>query len=114
MINFDYLDDLTDGDNAFMKVVLDSIIENLTEVVPQIRQAYRRQDCCELKNLAHKLKSSISYLHAETIDSLLDTIEGVRRKSDLETSKVKLALDNLELYHPILTKEIRAKIVTLN
>lgn len=114
MIQFDYLEDLTAGDSAFMKTILVSIVDNMTEIIPQLKQEYRKQDYRELKRSAHKLKSSLVYLDLEAIDSILNTMENIQTKSDLETPEIKLALDNLELYQPILTKELEAKIATLN
>ncbi|MFV8443112.1 response regulator [Flavobacterium sp. LB2P44] len=62
LVNFEYLKDLSEGDDAFIKSMIAIFLENTPETIETIIESNRNDDIKILKEEIHKLKSSISLL----------------------------------------------------
>ena len=75
LYNLSYLSDISRGDEAFMKKMIDLFIEQIPLAIHDIHEAYKAGDLSKVKSLAHKTKSSIDTLGIASIQSEIKEIE---------------------------------------
>ena len=74
-INLDYLDMMSDGDLEMKKVMLDMLFEELPQEIAKMRQLTNTSDWNELKSVAHKMKSTLSFVGCDPMTSSNSDIE---------------------------------------
>lgn len=60
-INLDYLNMISDGDDATRQMLLEMVYNELTTVVPAMEQAYQAGNWSEFHGIVHKLKSTLAF-----------------------------------------------------
>ena len=74
-LDFSYIYDIAGGRQEFFVKLLNAIFKSLNEYPPKINQAYQDNDLTSMREMAHKFKSSISYLGYEAFNNALNTLE---------------------------------------
>jgi len=93
-INLDYLDMMSDGDLEMKKVMLDMLFEELPQEVSKMRQLTDASDWNELKSVAHKMKSTLSFVGCDPMTSSNSEIEAICKDGD--TAKAESLMTVLE------------------
>lgn len=92
LINFDYLNEFTDGDADFIEKIISLFINNTPVALEIILGANEADDIKVLKDEVHKLKSSISLLGIKKASQCIEIIEneieinplGQKRKEEVK------------------------------
>ncbi len=74
-VSFDRLIEITDGEPILMKKLLGILLKNLTDFPQEIHKAFIENRDKEMRELAHKFKSSVAYLELHEFDADLLTLE---------------------------------------
>ncbi len=61
-IDLSYLEMMADGDDMMKKTMLDMLIEEMPPELEKLRQAYLTRDTNELRQVAHKMKSTLAFV----------------------------------------------------
>ena len=76
-INLDYLDMMSDGDLEMKKVMLDMLFEELPAELAKMRELANSGDWKELSSVAHKMKSTLSFVGCDAMTSANTDIESI-------------------------------------
>ena len=82
-INLDYLDMMADGDNDMKKVMLGMLFEEMPEELEKMQQLCEAKDWQELSSVAHKMKSTLSFVGNDEMTNANKTLE-IMTKSETE------------------------------
>jgi HPt (histidine-containing phosphotransfer) domain-containing protein len=74
-ISFERLIEITDGEPLLMKKLLSILLKNLQEFPLEIEKAFLAGKDKEMRELAHKFKSSVAYLELNNFDRNLIGVE---------------------------------------
>ncbi|MCS6833887.1 MAG: hypothetical protein NZ521_09960 [Flammeovirgaceae bacterium] len=74
-IDFDYVYEVCGQNKPFAHNLLRVIYKGLSEYPKKILTYWENKDEFQLKEMAHKFKSSIAYLYFDEFDNTLDAIE---------------------------------------
>jgi len=111
-INLDYLELMSDGDDSMKKVLLEMLIEELPEEITKMRglqQATRWED---LSSVAHKMKSTLSYVGNDTMTAANKTIE-LNAKQNTGLGEVPTLMDTLEINLDRVMTELKIELTRL-
>ena len=75
VIDLDYLRNLSKGDKAFEKNMIRSFSEQIPAELSELKLAIEQQDYNKISNVAHNMKSTLSYLGLQKLAALLQQIE---------------------------------------
>jgi len=105
-INLDYLDMMSDGDLEMKKVMLDMLFEELPQEISKMRQLTDASDWNELKSVAHKMKSTLSFVGCDPMTSSNSDIEMICKDGG-DTAKVEPLMTVLESNLDNVMSELR-------
>jgi HPt (histidine-containing phosphotransfer) domain-containing protein len=74
-INLDYLDMMSDGDLEMKKVMLDMLFDELPTEIAKMRELVNSGRWKELSSVAHKMKSTLSFIGCDTMTAANIDIE---------------------------------------
>lgn len=94
-INLDYLDMMSDGDLEMKKVMLDMLFEELPQEITKMRELTDISDWGELKNVSHKMKSTLSFIGCEAMTTSNTEIEAICKDGG-DTSQVPTLMTVIE------------------
>ncbi len=69
------LDDVSNGDILFKKQLIEMILAEVTEAIPEMMQYIDLQDVEKIHIVSHKLKTSLGYMRWTPIEDLNKAIE---------------------------------------
>ncbi len=105
-LDLSYLEMMSDGDDFMKKTMIDMLIEELPAEVTKLRKAYLAQNGEDLKQVAHKMKSTLAFIgHAEMTlaNAALEDIG--REGTDLQRASTHLTV--MEAYSPQVLEVLR-------
>lgn len=94
-INLDYLDMMSDGDLEMKKVMLDMLFEELPTELAKMRELANAGDWKELSSVAHKMKSTLSFVGCDAMTTANIDIETICKDVD-NTSMIPTKMEILE------------------
>ena len=94
-INLDYLDMMSDGDLEMKKVMLDMLFEELPTELTKMRELANAGDWKELSSVAHKMKSTLSFVGCDVMTTANTDIETICKDVD-DISKISTNMEILE------------------
>ena len=94
-INLDYLDMMSDGDLEMKKVMLDMLFEELPQEITKMKTLTNDSNWNELKSVAHKMKSTLSFVGCDAMTTANTAIEAIC-KSNGDVSQVPNLMAVLE------------------
>jgi len=74
-INLDYLDLMSDGDDDMKKVMIEMLLEEVPMEVGKMNQVHEIGDWNELKEVSHKLKSTLAFLGNPTLTTANEEVD---------------------------------------
>lgn len=96
LINLDYLNEISGGNNGFIADLIDMFFKQIPEYQITLSDLYDKKDWINLGKLAHKAKSAILMVGMNELASDLKKLE--------ENAKEGI---NIEEYHEIIVKFVR-------
>lgn len=99
-IDFSYLKELSDGDEAFIKEMIDLFVNKVPNDMKELEAAIEKKDYASIRGIAHTLRSSLSIFKLEALFEHLDPIEresialGFSNETDQEFQILKEKLSN--------------------
>ena len=75
VVDLSYLKDISDNDEAFIKEMILSFIENNPVMIEDIKKAAEDKKWREVGNIAHRIKPSIVFMGMNSIKNVVETIE---------------------------------------
>lgn len=94
-INLDYLDMMSDGDLEMKKVMLDMLFEELPTELAKMRELANSGEWKELSSVAHKMKSTLSFVGCDAMTTANTDIETICKDAG-DTSMVPANMEILE------------------
>lgn len=82
LCNLAYLHRMSGGDNSFVKEMIMLFLKQMPRELELMKQAALKKDLPEVKEVAHKLKSSVSLIGAESMLARLKEIEKLVQQED--------------------------------
>jgi len=105
LIDVSLLDEVSSGDVAFKKMMLEMIIVEISEEVPKMKQLLENDDWETIHNVSHKLKTTLGYICNEDICARNRQVESAsKHKTELEISTQNI--NNLIEHLPIMLEEL--------
>ena len=82
-INFQYLNEISNGDKAFEKTVTAQFIEAIPESIMALENAWHNRDIPDLRHQAHNMKTTVSVMGLnESLQPFLDALENENINSE--------------------------------
>lgn len=75
LIDLEYLEQLSEGDNDFTISMLSYFIDNTPGIISEMKQYYREKDYKALRNVAHKFKPQLTFMGIKSIFQDVENIE---------------------------------------
>ncbi len=75
LIDLDYLEQLSEGDDDFTISMLSYFLENTPGVLNDMKQFYKEEDWKSLRNVAHKFKPQLTFMGIKSVFNEVETIE---------------------------------------
>ncbi len=86
ILNFNYLQDLSKGNESFVKSMLAQFVEQMPQEISELEKAISLKDFPLVKATAHNMKTTVAFVGLdETLHPLLDSIENAAFKQDALT-----------------------------
>ena len=107
-IDLTYLDMMADGDDFMKKTMLDMLLEEMPPELEKLRGAYLAQDGEELRQVAHKMKSTLAFVGNIAMTDANAALE-VIGKENTELQRAAIHLTTLETLAPGVLNALRAE-----
>jgi PAS domain S-box-containing protein len=75
LVDFEYLNQLSEGDDDFSISMLSYFLDNTPTVIREMMQFYQEKDWKNLRNVAHKFKPQLTFMGIKSIFNEVETIE---------------------------------------
>ncbi|GEM_PF-1848337 len=75
LIDLEYLEQLSEGDNDFTISMLSYFIDHTPGVIAEMKQYYKEKDFKALRNVAHKFKPQLTFMGVKSIFQDVENIE---------------------------------------
>ena len=76
-IDLTYLEMMADGDDFMKKTMLDMLLEEMPPELEKLRGAYLNQDGEALRQVAHKMKSTLAFVGNDAMTEANATLEAI-------------------------------------
>ncbi len=107
-LDLSYLEMMSDGDDFMKKTMLDMLIEELPTELVKLRQAYLEQNADELRQVAHKMKSTLAFIGHPDMTVANAALEEIgKEKTDLQRASSHLTV--METYTPPVLQALQAE-----
>ncbi len=111
-INLEYLELMSDGDDSMKKVLLEMLIEELPDEIAKMKSLVNASNWEELSSVAHKMKSTLSYVGNETMTESNKTIE-ISAKNSPSPDEITGLMDKLETNLDRVMTELKIELTRL-
>jgi len=105
-INLDYVDLMSDGDTDMKKIMLEMLFDEPVEEIEKMKQANKEQDWKTLKEVSHKMKSTLSFVGNDILTESNKEVEAIAMKVE-NTEKLSGLLDTLAEEYQKALKELK-------
>ncbi len=75
LIDLDYLEQLSEGDDDFTISMLSYFLDNTPGVINDMKEFYKDKDWKSLRNVAHKFKPQLTFMGIKSVFNEVETIE---------------------------------------
>ena len=109
--NLKKVQEISGGDEAFVKDMVDAFFENVTDAIANIKTFKQSEDWKAIGGIAHKLASNFAYMGADSLHDIADDIEksvlveqnltNIAEKTDKLCSDSILLLNQMKEYEGI-------------
>lgn len=105
-INLDYLDLMSDGDDDMKKVMIEMLLEEVPMEVDKMNQAHQLGDWNQLKEVSHKLKSTLAFLGNPTLTTSNERVETIA-KTENDLAALPNLLEAITATYPKVLDELK-------
>ena len=92
-IDLSYLEMMADGDAFMKKTMLDMLLEEMPPELEKLRGAYLAQDGDQLRQVAHKMKSTLAFVGNDAMTAANATLEEIGKEgTDLARAAAHLTV----------------------
>lgn len=105
-INLDYVDLMSDGDTDMKKVMLEMLFDEPVEEIEKMKRATQEQDWKTLKEVSHKMKSTLSFVGNDVLTNSNKEVELIAMKVE-NTEKLPELLEVLSETYQKALKELK-------
>lgn len=109
LIDLDYLDQLSEGDDDFTISMLSYFLENTPGVLNDMKQFYQDKDWKSLRNVAHKFKPQLTFMGIKSVFNEVETIEQ-NSANEVNTDDIPELLKKVEAVCVDAMEEIKAEL----
>jgi len=95
LLNLDYMDMMSDGDPDMKKVMLEMLLEEIPQELQKMREVYTAADWNGLASVAHKMKSTLSFVGNDAMTNANKELESIGKTQE-GTEKVNGLIEILE------------------
>jgi len=81
-INLDYLELMSDGDDDMKKVMIEMLLEEVPAEVAKLNKMHEIADWKELREVSHKLKSTLSFIGNPIMTEANKKVEDIAKAAD--------------------------------
>jgi len=106
-INLDYLDLMSDGDMEMKKVMIDMLLEEVPTEIEKLHQLQQAADLNQLKEVSHKLKSTLAFIGNPTMTSSNEKVEEIAKTASGVEELPELITALMDTY-PHALEELRS------
>ena len=112
-IDLTYLEMMADGDDFMKKTMLDMLLEEMPPELEKLRGAYLSQDAEELRQVAHKMKSTLAFVGNIAMTDANATLEVIGKEAT-GLQRAAPHLETLERMAPGVLDALRAESAEIN
>ena len=76
-LDLSYLDLMADGDDSMKQTMLDMLVEEIPIELDKLREAFLSRDAEQLRQVAHKMKSTLAFVGNEALTVANATLEKI-------------------------------------
>lgn len=109
LIDLDYLDQLSEGDDDFTISMLSYFLENTPGVLNDMKQFYQDKDWKSLRNAAHKFKPQLTFMGIKSVFNEVETIEQ-NSANEVNTDEIPELLKKVEAVCIDAMEEIKTEL----
>ena len=102
LINFSYLDELSEDDVEFKISMINQFINNAPEIISEMRSLCESKDWESLRRLAHKFKPQLGFMG---ILSVYNEVEKIEHNSDKKANLEQIP-DSIDSINDVCNKAI--------
>lgn len=105
-IKLDYLELMADGDEDMKATMLEMLVEELPEEMEKMRQLYQNRDWNELREVSHKMKSTLGFVGNDAMTEANKEVEEIGKSGGTENVEQLPELLGVlfDLYPKVLTE----------
>lgn len=112
LIDLEYLEQLSEGDDDFTISMLSYFLENTPGVIQDMKQMYKDSNWKNLRNVAHKFKPQLTFMGVKSIFQDVENIEQSASKVT-NTQQIPALIEKAEQVCNRAMEEIRAELEKL-
>ena len=105
-INLDYLDLMSDGDDDMKKVMIKMLLEEVPKEVSKMNEVYQASDWNQLKEVSHKLKSTLAFIGNPVLTDTNQKVEDIA-KAEQGIEELSTLLDSITNTYPKALEELK-------
>jgi len=106
-INLEYLDLMSDGDMEMKKVMIDMLLEEVPVEIEKLSQMEQASDWNQLKEVSHKLKSTLAFIGNPTMTTSNERVEEIA-KTVSGLDELPALINTLMETYPHALEELRS------
>ena len=106
-IDLTYLEEMSGGDSATRKVLLQSLLDELDRGVPHLRQLYNAKKWKDLSAACHHMKSTLSFAGNDSMIRANQQLWQFAQRASGPTRQAEAALNFIEAHCRQAKKEIQ-------
>lgn len=106
-INLDYLDLMSDGDIDMKKVMIEMLLGEIPVEIEKLQQCQQEADWNQLKEVSHKLKSTLAFVGNPNMTSSNERIEEIA-KTETGLQELPALISSLQSIYPSVLEELES------
>lgn len=111
-VNFEFLEQLTEGDNERKQFYVSTFIDEVMPLINQITVSCSEQEWEQVRKIAHTLKPQLHYVGAVQTEKLVISIEGMIAEAS-DRRMLKLKINQLKTEVEIIISELQSELLNL-
>lgn len=108
---FQLLREVSNGDQVFMRRMIDSFVRQLSKDLPEFKAAFETKDSDTLAKTCHRLKSSLNYMDMKEERELCIFLESALRSGLFPTQELQKFIAGLEAGQSRLAQKLSQEIL---
>ncbi|MEM6317878.1 MAG: Hpt domain-containing protein [Bacteroidota bacterium] len=111
-LNLDYLELMADGDDDMKQTMIEMLLEEVPEEMDKMRDAHANQNWSELREVSHKMKSTLAFIGNDVMTEANKTVEEIAKEADGVEALPELLATLFDIY-PKSLDELRSVLATI-